>query len=69
MFTIGGHILGIQGHLEYTKVVLYNLIERLLSTNSIENEFIETAKFGLEIAEPDRKCRERICMNFLKGRI
>ncbi|KAK0571010.1 hypothetical protein LWI29_009799 [Acer saccharum] len=69
MFTIGDHILGIQGHPEYTKDILYNLIERLLNTNSIQSEFAETAKFGLEIAEPDRKCWERICRNFLKGRM
>ncbi|ESR66783.1 gamma-glutamyl peptidase 5 [Citrus sinensis] len=67
MFTIGDHILGIQGHPEYTKDILYNLIDRLLNNNSIEREFAENAKFGLEIAEPDRKCWEKICRNFLKG--
>ena len=36
MFAIGQHILGIQGHPEYTKDILYNLIDRLLSNNSIE---------------------------------
>lgn len=36
MFTIGDHILGIQGHPEYTKDILYNLIDRLLSNNCIE---------------------------------
>ncbi|KAH7569272.1 hypothetical protein ACOSP7_012613 [Xanthoceras sorbifolium] len=69
MFTIGDHILGIQGHPEYTKDILYNLIDRLLSSNSIERDFAETAKFELETAEPDRKCWEMICRNFLKGRI
>lgn len=68
MFTIGDHILGIQGHPEYTKDILYNLIDRLLSNNCIESAFAEKAKFGLEIAEPDRKCWEKICKNFLKGR-
>ncbi|KAK9213521.1 hypothetical protein WN943_002909 [Citrus x changshan-huyou] len=69
MFTIGDHILGIQGHPEYTKDILYNLIDRLLNNNSIEREFAENAKFGLEIAEPDRKCWEKICRNFLKGNL
>ncbi|XP_044472547.1 gamma-glutamyl peptidase 5-like [Mangifera indica] len=68
MFTIGDHILGIQGHPEYTKDILYNLIERLLNNNCIQSDFADNAKFGLEIAEPDRKCREKICRNFLKGR-
>ncbi|XVF47854.1 hypothetical protein PTKIN_Ptkin03bG0143800 [Pterospermum kingtungense] len=66
MFSIGQHILGIQGHPEYTKDILYNLIDRLLHNNSIEREFAEKAKVGLEIAEPDRKCWEKICRNFLK---
>ncbi|EEF33975.1 gamma-glutamyl peptidase 5 [Ricinus communis] len=68
MFSIGDHILGIQGHPEYTKDILYSLIDRLLDSNCIEKDFAENAKFGLEIAEPDRKCWESICRNFLKGR-
>lgn len=69
MFAIGDHILGIQGHPEYTKDILCNLIDRLLNNNSIESEFAEKAKFGLEIGEPDRKCWEKICRNFLKGKL
>lgn len=36
MFVIGQHILGIQGHPEYTKDILYNIIDRLLDNNSIQ---------------------------------
>ncbi|MFS7935617.1 putative class I glutamine amidotransferase [Helianthus anomalus] len=36
MFTIGDHILGIQGHPEYPKDILNNLIDRLLNQDSIE---------------------------------
>ncbi|KAJ4839772.1 hypothetical protein Tsubulata_026566 [Turnera subulata] len=68
MFTIGDHVLGIQGHPEYTKDIIYSLIDRLLDSNCIEKEMAETAKLGLELAEPDRKCWEKICRNFLKGR-
>ncbi|KAK6235986.1 Glutamine amidotransferase - like 4 [Theobroma cacao] len=68
MFAIGQHILGIQGHPEYSKDILYNLIDRLLKNNSIERDFAENAKVGLEIAEPDRKCWETICRNFLRRR-
>ncbi|KAJ6673439.1 GAMMA-GLUTAMYL PEPTIDASE 5 [Salix viminalis] len=68
MFAIGDHILGIQGHPEYTKDILHNLIDRLLNSNSIESAFAENAKVRLEIAEPDRKSWEKICRNFLKGR-
>ncbi|KAK2980216.1 hypothetical protein RJ640_017696 [Escallonia rubra] len=36
MFTIGDNILGIQGHPEYTKDILNNLIDRLLTNDAIE---------------------------------
>ncbi|KAA8535412.1 hypothetical protein F0562_030415 [Nyssa sinensis] len=68
MFTIGDHILGIQGHPEYTKDILNNLIDRLLNNDSIEKGFAEETKSRLQIAEPDRKCWEKICRSFLKGR-
>ncbi|CAK9171387.1 unnamed protein product [Ilex paraguariensis] len=68
MFIIGDHILGIQGHPEYTKDILDNLIDRLLSNESIEKGFAADAKLKLQIAEPDRKCWEKICKSFLKGR-
>ncbi|XP_059637008.1 gamma-glutamyl peptidase 5-like [Cornus florida] len=67
MYTIGDHILGIQGHPEYTKDILNNLIDRLLTNKSIEKSFAEDAKSKLQIAEPDRKCWENFCKGFLKG--
>ncbi|BFG14751.1 hypothetical protein CerSpe_010250 [Prunus speciosa] len=68
MFTIGGHVLGIQGHPEYSKDILYNLIDRLLNDNCIEKGFAENARSALQLAEPDRKSWEKICKIFLKGR-
>ncbi|XP_010268450.1 PREDICTED: gamma-glutamyl peptidase 5-like [Nelumbo nucifera] len=68
MFTLGDHILGIQGHPEYTTDILYNIIDRLVNNNSIERSFAECAKSRLEVAERDRKTWEKICRNFLKGR-
>ncbi|KAM7508369.1 hypothetical protein LguiA_018822 [Lonicera macranthoides] len=67
MFMIGDHILGIQGHPEYTNDILNNLIDRLLNNDCIEKGFAEEAKLMLEKAEPDRKCWQRICKGFLKG--
>ncbi|XP_077238205.1 gamma-glutamyl peptidase 5-like [Tasmannia lanceolata] len=67
MFYIGDHILGIQGHPEYTKDILYNLIDRLLSSTAIENGFANDVKSSLETAEPDRQFWEKICKSFLKG--
>ncbi|XP_022852719.1 gamma-glutamyl peptidase 5-like isoform X1 [Olea europaea var. sylvestris] len=68
MFTFGDNILGIQGHPEYTKDILDNLIDRLVWNNSIEKGFAEEAKLKLKKAEADRKYWERICKSFLKGR-
>ncbi|KAL5547603.1 hypothetical protein UlMin_002834 [Ulmus minor] len=69
MFTIEDHILGIQGHPEYTKDILNDIIDRLLNNQSIERDFAEKAKLVVQIAEPDRKCLEKICRNFLKGKM
>ncbi|XP_010268447.1 PREDICTED: gamma-glutamyl peptidase 5-like [Nelumbo nucifera] len=68
MFSLGSHILGIQGHPEYTKDILYNIIDRLANNSCIEKEFAELTKSKLESAEPDRKTWEKICRSFLKGR-
>ncbi|KAK4265431.1 hypothetical protein QN277_026486 [Acacia crassicarpa] len=68
MFSIGDHILGIQGHPEYTKDILLNLIQRLLNNDLIQKGFAEKVKRGLELAEPDRKIWEKVCKNFLNGR-
>ncbi|KAH7546093.1 hypothetical protein FEM48_Zijuj01G0164100 [Ziziphus jujuba var. spinosa] len=67
IFTIGNHILGIQGHPEYSNGMLNILID-LLNNGSMERGFAENAKLRLQKAEPaDRKCWEKICRNFLKG--
>ncbi|XP_010268443.1 PREDICTED: gamma-glutamyl peptidase 5-like [Nelumbo nucifera] len=68
MFALGDHIMGIQGHPEYTKDILFNLIDRLVNNNSIEREFAEQTKSVLETAEPDRMAWGKICKSFLKGR-
>lgn len=34
----------------------------------LQTDFAKNARFGLLIAEPDRKCWEKICRSFLKGR-
>ncbi|XP_020110796.1 gamma-glutamyl peptidase 5-like [Ananas comosus] len=68
MFCIGEHILGIQGHPEYTKDILYNLIDRLVNNELIGREFSEDAKAQVEAVEPDTKFWELLCKCFLKRR-
>ncbi|KAI3448221.1 hypothetical protein Pfo_004886 [Paulownia fortunei] len=40
MFTYGDHIMGIQGHPEYTKDILLHLIDRLFNHNFIEVKYL-----------------------------
>lgn len=47
-FVIGDHILGIQGHPEYTKDILYNIIHRLTENNVIDVKALFLQQFSLE---------------------
>ncbi|KAJ8504369.1 hypothetical protein OPV22_005255 [Ensete ventricosum] len=67
MFCVGDHILGIQGHPEYGKDILYNLMDRLVSSYSINRCFADDVKASLEETEPDKKFWEKLCKTFLKG--
>ncbi|EXC32999.1 hypothetical protein L484_014779 [Morus notabilis] len=68
MFGYGDHILGIQGHPEYTKDILLNLIDRLVKLDHIEDSESEELKAKVEAArEPDREAWKRLCISFLKG--
>ncbi|KAK8471168.1 hypothetical protein PHAVU_003G153000 [Phaseolus vulgaris] len=68
MFAIADHILGIQGHPEFTRDILFNLIDRLLNMNVIEKGLAEDLKCRFEYAEPDKECWKMICRSFLKGK-
>ncbi|KAL1192513.1 Gamma-glutamyl peptidase 5 [Cardamine amara subsp. amara] len=68
MVSIGNHFLGIQGHPEYNKEILFEIIDRLVNMKLMEQDFADKAKATMEIAEPDRKQWQTICKNFLKGR-
>ncbi|KAK9130280.1 hypothetical protein Sjap_010767 [Stephania japonica] len=66
IFTIADHVMGIQGHPEYTKDILSNLIDRLEDNKCIEKAFAEDTKSKLEKEEPNRRHWEKICKGFLK---
>ncbi|XP_059653194.1 gamma-glutamyl peptidase 5-like [Cornus florida] len=67
MFKYGDHIMGIQGHPEYTKDILLHLIGRLLQRNFIVGAFADEAKARVEKHEPDREAWKKLCISFLKG--
>ncbi|KAJ6832587.1 gamma-glutamyl peptidase 5-like [Iris pallida] len=68
MFRYGEHMMGIQGHPEYTKDILVNLIDRLLRHKHIQTSQAEAAKASLKEKEPDREAWKRLCRSFLKGK-
>ncbi|KAI5661315.1 hypothetical protein M9H77_20638 [Catharanthus roseus] len=69
MFRYGDHMMGIQGHPEYTKDILLHLIERLLQRNLIEESFADEVKSDIEVHEPDTEAWKKLCTSFLKGRL
>ncbi|KAJ1387034.1 Glutamine amidotransferase [Sesbania bispinosa] len=69
MFRYGDHIMGIQGHPEYSKDILLNLIDRLIQRNFIMEDFGEEAREKVAMWEPDKEAWKRLCISFLKGRL
>ncbi|KAJ4799002.1 hypothetical protein LUZ62_050248 [Rhynchospora pubera] len=68
VFAIGNHILGFQGHPEYTKDILNNLVDRLVNNASITRKFGDEAKKRIDESEIDREFWLKICKTFLKQR-
>ncbi|XP_050261392.1 gamma-glutamyl peptidase 5-like [Quercus robur] len=67
MFKYGNHIMGIQGHPEYTKDILLHLIDRLLNRDLIMESYAKEMKEKLGTCEPDREALRKLCISFLKG--
>ncbi|GKE07640.1 gamma-glutamyl peptidase 5-like protein [Tanacetum coccineum] len=68
MFKCGDHIMGVQGHPEYTRDILLHLIDRLLQRNLIEESYAVKARANMKEKEPDREAWKELCTSFLKGR-
>lgn len=67
MFRYGDHIMGIQGHPEYSKDILLNIIDRLIQRNFITENFAMRLKEKAGMWEPDKEAWKRLCISFLKG--
>ncbi|XP_010530659.1 PREDICTED: gamma-glutamyl peptidase 5-like [Tarenaya hassleriana] len=63
------HMMGIQGHPEYTKDILLSIIERLLQRNFIVESYADEVRANVEKLEPDREEWKKLCTNFLKGKL
>ncbi|KAH7836142.1 hypothetical protein Vadar_033119 [Vaccinium darrowii] len=69
MFKCGDHMMGIQGHPEYTPDILLHLIDRLLQRNYIAESYANEMKAKLDACEPDREALKNLCVSFLKSRL
>ncbi|XP_010277560.1 PREDICTED: gamma-glutamyl peptidase 5-like [Nelumbo nucifera] len=69
MFRYGDHMMGIQGHPEYTKDVFLNIVDRLHQRNLVDASQLELAKLNVEQRDPDSDAWKRLCKAFLKGRL
>lgn len=67
MFAVGDNALGIQGHPEYTNDILLNLINRLVSTSTIDGCVGDDARRTVQGGEPDREFWTALCKGFLRG--
>ncbi|KAB2035852.1 hypothetical protein ERO13_D04G157800v2 [Gossypium hirsutum] len=69
MFRYGNHIMGIQGHPEYTKDILVHLIDRLSQRDFIADSYADDLKANMGKVEPDKDAWKKLCTSFLKGRL
>ncbi|XP_010526322.1 PREDICTED: gamma-glutamyl peptidase 1-like [Tarenaya hassleriana] len=68
MFSIEDHFFCIQGHPEYNREIVFEIIDRVLGFGYIKQEFADAAKATMDKTEPDRELWKILCKNFLKGR-
>ncbi|XP_077216731.1 gamma-glutamyl peptidase 3-like [Tasmannia lanceolata] len=66
MFSLGDHVLGIQGHPEFSKDVILDIIDGRLSTNVISAETANEAIKSLERRQVDQESLKALCKTFLK---
>ncbi|KAJ4963786.1 hypothetical protein NE237_023725 [Protea cynaroides] len=67
MFKYKDHIMGIQGHPEYTKDLFLNIVDRLLHRNLIQESEADMGKARAEEQVPEAEAWKRLCKSFLKG--
>ncbi|KAJ7547028.1 hypothetical protein O6H91_08G065500 [Diphasiastrum complanatum] len=66
VFAIGEHVLGIQGHPEYTKDVLLDMIDSRCALGIIEEAAANMAKASILAYEDDKEILRNLCKAFLK---
>ncbi|PSS02781.1 Gamma-glutamyl peptidase [Actinidia chinensis var. chinensis] len=69
MFRYGDHVMGIQGHPEYTKDILLHLVDRLFHRDLITKQYADEVKANVDARNPDKEAWKKLCTSFLKGRL
>ncbi|XP_019445595.1 PREDICTED: gamma-glutamyl peptidase 5-like isoform X2 [Lupinus angustifolius] len=67
MFKYGDHMMGIQGHPEYSTDILFQIIDRLTQRDFIMEAVAVEAREKAALWDPDMEAWKRLCINFLKG--
>ncbi|KAK1402080.1 gamma-glutamyl peptidase 5-like [Heracleum sosnowskyi] len=69
MFKYSDHVLGIQGHPEYTRDILLHLVDRLQRCDFILESYADKVKSRVDASEPDRDAWKKLCTSFLKRKL
>ncbi|OIV94567.1 hypothetical protein TanjilG_25629 [Lupinus angustifolius] len=67
MFRYGNHIMGIQGHPEYSTDILLQIIDRLIQRDFIMEAIALEAREKAELWKLDMEAWKILCISFLKG--
>ncbi|KAK7302588.1 hypothetical protein RJT34_13480 [Clitoria ternatea] len=67
MFKYGDHIMGIQGHPEFTYDILSHFVHHLINRNLVLEAFAKDAMAKAASREPDQEILRTLCVTFLKG--
>ncbi|KAL3680021.1 hypothetical protein R1sor_022977 [Riccia sorocarpa] len=67
MFSVGDHVLAIQGHPEFTEDVVANLIDSRLEAGVLKEKEAKEGKESMKEGPEDREIVQRMCKAFLKG--
>lgn len=67
IFAVENHVLGIQGHPEFTEDITLHILDLCFSEHTIEEELLNQARASIKEGKPDREMLQQLCKSFLKG--
>ncbi|KAI5060357.1 hypothetical protein GOP47_0024777 [Adiantum capillus-veneris] len=67
IFGVGDHILGIQGHPEFSMDVVMDIIESRAAMGILSEELAEYSKASITQQNPSQKIWQKLCKDFLRN--